>query len=168
MIRYIELSFGYVEEGSAARVLFYNNIQGFNTKEDALLSLALNLRELFEEPREEPWAVKKCCKAAIKDGRTTKFCPNCGHQLYYELSKEKFSEWLVREIFNGVADGYPRIEETDSGWWPWDGLGDILRRTDEFALTSDTLVSVECAENVLANLAYDGLDSDWQAYYQVD
>lgn len=165
MYRYIELSFGYVEEGSMAHVLFYNNIKGFDRKEDALLDLALDLQELYERPRESTWAVKDCCKAAVAE--SVKYCPGCGRQLRHELSKEKFSEWIRRELLGGIADGSPDFDG-GSDWWPWDGLEFIVKRTGEFALTSESLISVECAERVLANLAYDGLDSDWKSFYHVE
>lgn len=105
----IELNFGYVESTSLANVVFFTN-ECFTSEKEAVESLASNLKAIYLDKFDETPKRKKCCKK-----KTTRFCCDCGTQLFAEeFDEDAFKQWLL-EIPRYDLDSWGYNEVLDDG-----------------------------------------------------
>lgn len=116
----IECNFGYVEDASIATVVFQAQGHAFPSKEEAVRSLAENLKSIFMDENNSKPKLRKCCK-----GKTGKFCSECGSSLLAkEFDSEEFRYWL-KEIVKHTNDswGYP----DDADWEPGSSFNQLCQ-----------------------------------------
>lgn len=123
MIKGIVFSSGYVESGQTGH-LFYYHPKGFETKLEALLSLAEDLKKKYELDFGRP-IVSKCCKQAVISG--FRFCPDCGAGAKDpKFDFEEFAQF-VSELMFTTADSYGACNMTDALEWDcWAGMPTLM------------------------------------------
>ena len=106
---------GYVESASNACLLM-TNVNGFNSVQEALMSIRAALIVASDEDKENAW-ISKCCKEA-KSSTKINFCPECGTPTK-DVSVSVAEQFEA--YFTGIADGsHDTLEALQSEGWEFD------------------------------------------------
>lgn len=130
-IKYVAMHMGYVESGSAATLLLFNQTgTPFPTAKEALTHMAKGLFHKFLldnsstlEPRNHIYS--RCCKNTLARNPPAKFCMDCSKRFDPEpITKETFVRW-VEQLLYCTADDWGG--EDIEGWWPWVTVLDMMK-----------------------------------------
>lgn len=127
MIRAIILTCGYVEDQKTSFMAFMHP-KGFETEEEALVSLANDLKGKYildngdpEDPDRS--SLKECCKKGMLE--KDNFCKSCGGILYnsdLSFDVESFTDWIYEDLHGSTCDSYgtSHMWTNQLEWSPWE------------------------------------------------
>lgn len=124
-IKLIALTFGYVESGTTARLLFSAGNPP-KTKREAIKSLAEYFYQKYLIDNRaiiEPIMGSPCCQNYI--GKEN-FCPKCGKDLTSVIATDNYLSWqdfidFLFEVFHSDANSFGEYDSfpNPNDWTPW-------------------------------------------------
>ena len=148
-IKYVTLTTGYVESGSASILILENQTGiGFQTKREALRNLAAGVFQKYLWDHsidvERTKNRRACCEKTLECNSSAKFCMTCSTKFSIpEIMKQQFVDFLS-EMCHATADDWGSDDIV--GWSPWVGIHEVMRN----ATVSEVLAISELGAEVVA------------------
>lgn len=155
-IQFIMMSCGYVESNYTSN-LIYGTHKDFETGEEAVKELALDLYAKFYDERLSTYTerhnFKKCCRDVLNKDKAARFCSSCGTRLEdKQFDCDDFMDF-ISNLHGSTCDSYGESEFANDRhfvWWPWTPMKKFLE-----AKRDSILCIPEHAEVVILNALHE-------------